>query len=389
MTGRAGPAGISAPKSSRPRLCRYDRRPSTVRANPRSSPAAANRAGTLPLRWAAVGLVAMFCLLVCAGHGPAGEIYRWRDGNGVLHFSDTPPPCGYAEGLTPAAPTGPSEPWRQPSGERFPGTAPGGVFWRIDRGALAPSYLLGTIHSADPRVLAWSPAVDAALAQATCFIMEMRLDADSFLAVGRAAMLTDGRNLADLLGPSDYRRLQAAMADHPIPESFLRQMKPWVLMAVLSQPAEAGGAFMDLLLYRKAVAKGKPVIGLETAEEQVALIDGLPMADQVALLRATLHQLDELPARRAQLVETYLSGDLAAIAALARQVTTGEDGDLGRRFLLRLNDRRNARMIQRMVPRLEAGGAFVAVGALHLTGPTGIVRGLRERGYRLTPMEDA
>ena len=45
-------------------------------------------------------------------------------------------------------------------------------------------------------------------------------------------------------------------------------------------------------------------------------------------------------------------------------------------------------MIQRMLPRIEAGGAFVAVGALHLAGPTGMVRQLRERGYRLTPMEE-
>jgi uncharacterized protein YbaP (TraB family) len=40
-----------------------------------------------------------------------------------------------------------------------------------------------------------------------------------------------------------------------------------------------------------------------------------------------------------------------------------------------------------MMPRIEQGGAFIAVGALHLAGPTGIVQQLSERGYRLSPVE--
>jgi hypothetical protein len=37
--------------------------------------------------------------------------------------------------------------------------------------------------------------------------------------------------------------------------------------------------------------------------------------------------------------------------------------------------------------RIEQGGAFIAVGALHLAGPTGIVQQLPERGYRLSLVE--
>ena len=49
----------------------------------------------------------------------------------------------------------------------------------------------------------------------------------------------------------------------------------------------------------------------------------------------------------------------------------------------RLLDERNARMVERMAPRLTEGDAFIAVGALHLPGERGILNLLAERGYRI------
>jgi uncharacterized protein YbaP (TraB family) len=50
----------------------------------------------------------------------------------------------------------------------------------------------------------------------------------------------------------------------------------------------------------------------------------------------------------------------------------------------RLINDRNRRMVERMLPWLREGSAFVAVGALHLAGPEGILRLLSDRGYRVT-----
>jgi len=48
---------------------------------------------------------------------------------------------------------------------------------------------------------------------------------------------------------------------------------------------------------------------------------------------------------------------------------------------------RNRRMRDRSLYYLEKGGAFIAVGALHLPGKTGLVALLREAGYTLTAIE--
>jgi hypothetical protein len=42
------------------------------------------------------------------------------------------------------------------------------------------------------------------------------------------------------------------------------------------------------------------------------------------------------------------------------------------------------RMVERMIPRLAEGDAFVAVGALHLPAERGILNLLAERGYRIS-----
>ena len=45
---------------------------------------------------------------------------------------------------------------------------------------------------------------------------------------------------------------------------------------------------------------------------------------------------------------------------------------------------RNAKWIPELEPLLDAGGAYIAVGAAHLRGPRGVVELLKARGYQVT-----
>jgi uncharacterized protein YbaP (TraB family) len=49
-----------------------------------------------------------------------------------------------------------------------------------------------------------------------------------------------------------------------------------------------------------------------------------------------------------------------------------------------LSEERNLKMAQRVQTHLAAGNAFIAVGALHLIGESGLLVQLRQRGYRLS-----
>ena len=61
-----------------------------------------------------------------------------------------------------------------------------------------------------------------------------------------------------------------------------------------------------------------------------------------------------------------------------------EEARLQAEFEQRVLHDRNGRLAERMEPRLQAGGAFIAVGALHLLGDRGVLAELERRGYRLT-----
>ena len=100
-----------------------------------------------------------------------------------------------------------------------------------------------------------------------------------------------------------------------------------------------------------------------------------------------LAHLPALPRMFDQLVQAYAADDLKSIADLAEEYQSGGDTGAVQRFTRRLNDERNHRMVARMAPYLEQGSSFIAVGALHLAGPAGLLQLLRANGYTVTSIQ--
>lgn len=350
-----------------------------------------------------VGLGLWLFVQLCLPSAPCqAEIYRWQDTQGNWHFSDSPtseapitrPPEPEFE--TSAQPPSPSQAASDSSQaasgaavatDARPGVAAhSGVLWRISVNGRDDSYLLGTIHSADARVVHLRPAVTRALDRSQRFVMEMEMDPSAIMAFGASMMFTDGRDLESVLGASLYGQVQNAMTDYGMPPALVRQFKPWAVMALLSMPKPDGGLILDLALQQRAASAGKPTAGLETAEEQLAVFEQLSMNDQIELLKSTLTQLPGLPGLMEQLIQAYAADDLNKIADLAAGYKRQGNLEALKRFTFRLNDARNLRMLQRMKPYLQQGGTFVAVGALHLAGPEGLVHLLGQAGFQIEPV---
>jgi uncharacterized protein YbaP (TraB family) len=244
-----------------------------------------------------------------------------------------------------------------------------------------PSYLFGTIHSEDPRVLALPAPVTAAMGNATTLVLEVIPDAAAMGEAATAMRLADGVELRDLLTPELYHQCQAAMAERGLPEAILRDLKPWAVMTLVMMPEGNSGEFLDKQLYRLALADGKQTLALETVAEQLSLFEQLTLADQQALLDAALAVRGERARVFAELIDAYLRGALGELLAVSDTQLEGLDPALELRFRNTLIDARNARMLQRIEALPEPGGYFIAVGALHLPGRTGLLRGLRDAGY--------
>ena len=60
------------------------------------------------------------------------------------------------------------------------------------------------------------------------------------------------------------------------------------------------------------------------------------------------------------------------------------DEDVFNRYIQGILYKRNKRMLKRIIPYLNDGSAFIAVGALHLAGENGLLRVLKNKNYHVT-----
>jgi len=267
-----------------------------------------------------------------------------------------------------------------------------GVLWKIDgaKAGVAPSYLFGTIHITDERVLDLPAPVRKAFAAAANATFEIIMTDDVRAMMGRAMVLDDGRTLDGILSPELFAGTLEAGRRYGLTENQVRRLKPWALATVFSIPqaelarGAAGTLPLDQWLQAEAQRTGKALHALETPQEQIDLFNGMAEPDQIDMLAAAVSDNAAIEAMFDDLTNAYLARDVAAIFDSMTTQTSAAGARFMELFLRRFNDARNKTMARRMEPILSEGGAFVAVGALHLPGEGGLVSLLRARGYRVT-----
>jgi len=264
---------------------------------------------------------------------------------------------------------------------------PEGLLWKIEKPEMPTSYVYGTMHVSDPRVVTLAPLVEKAFMEADQFVMEMVLNFKSMGYVTSASFFNDGRTLPSLMDEADYKRLLVLLEKRlNFTDEVVRNMKPWAVLMALLMPVEEiaqTSVALDMVLFKRASELKKIVGGLETAEEQVNVFDEMSLADQVWMLNRSVEEIAKTDREFPNMLEAYLDRDLAELVLIQKKFNV-KDSDIDDRFMYRLLDMRNQRMANRMQKYLLKGKAFIAVGALHLPGETGVLHLLEQQGYRVS-----
>lgn len=258
-----------------------------------------------------------------------------------------------------------------------------GLLWKIEAPGGATSHLFGTIHSDDPRITALPEVVTRSLDASSRFVMEAIMDGESLVRMAEVMFYSDERTLEQVVGRKLYAESVKALNARGMPTLGVEKQKPWAVMMALSMPPPRTGEFLDLVLQQRAAGQNKPVSGLETIAEQLAVFDDMPLRDQIALLEDTVRMQAEIDKEFEALHKAWLARDLAGIVAVSEKQKPGNER-LYEEVMDRLLDQRNRRMAERMAPMLKQGGAFIAVGAAHLPGEAGLLYRLEKAGYRVT-----
>lgn len=259
-----------------------------------------------------------------------------------------------------------------------------GLLWKIESTGVTPSYLFGTYHTNDPRITRLPCPVEEAFARADSYTMEMIFNGAGVSSMAQAMFFSeqDGKSLRQLLGEALYQDTLRAVGRKNTGD--INHMKPWAVMMMLSSPKKSGsGLFLDMMLQARAIRAGKANHGLETMDEQIGVFNGMPLEDQVALLRDAVKDVQLAPGALDELTHAYLARDLNTLVRLSEQYKSTNQRAHDE-LMQRLLTRRNHNMARRMPERLKEGNAFIAVGALHLPGDDGLLQLLSKAGYRVS-----
>lgn len=274
-----------------------------------------------------------------------------------------------------------------------------GLFWKIQPAGTEPSYLLGTMHVTDPRVLKMPAGAAEAHAGARMIVIESDEILDekramaAILGKPELTMFTDGRSIETLLAADDLAVLEAGLKSRGLSLSAVSRMKPWMLAAFVASSAcetarkAENAVFLDKKIALDAAAAGKPVKGLETLQEQLEAMAKMPIEFHLEALVETVRLGDRMDDVVETMTQLYLAGETGLTIPALKALTPAESDDdesAYAAFESAVVSDRNKRMAERAAPMLAEGGVFMAVGALHLPGDEGLVALLRSQGFTVT-----
>jgi uncharacterized protein len=250
-------------------------------------------------------------------------------------------------------------------------------------------YLCGTVHAGKASFYPLPEAIEKAFAESKVLVVEADITNLEAMERGAATMLLKAPDTLDKHVPAPlYARFRKQLERFAVPEQQVNAFKPFMASTMLAFAEWARLGYMpqygvDLHFIRKAKESGKRLVELEGAEVQSALIDSFTEKEALAAFEGTVSALESGLAREqvTGMVNAWQAGDPKLLLDVARKYNDSVPGAAGieEKFIWS----RHGPMLDKLEKLLldSRERHFVAVGALHLAGPKGLVEQLRMRGY--------
>ncbi|MBI1287960.1 MAG: hypothetical protein GC178_10310 [Flavobacteriales bacterium] len=253
------------------------------------------------------------------------------------------------------------------------------LLWKISgNGISKPSYLFGTIHMLPEDKYFFTDKMQAALNESETLALEAELDIPfaEQMKMATAMIMPDGKSWKDYMTDDEYAALTSAFVD-----SLGLKAKKIEKYSKIRPIYISGLILTDLLgkvkMYEQELSSmakkdKKPIIGLETLKEQMDIVSGVSIEEQMEDLKkntaSILRDYNEM-------LDAYLAQDLHEL-----EKSTEEDESFDA-MEAKLLTERNDRWVKSIAEQVAKNPTFFAVGAMHLVGEKGLIQQLKTAGY--------
>ena len=197
----------------------------------------------------------------------------------------------------------------------------------------------------------------------------------------QASMYTDGRNLKSVLSAPVWQELEKFAQERRVPVFSLFMFKPafasFTLTVVETKRLEFTNG-VDAHYFYRARRMGKPIVALETVDQQIQFLQVINDADADALIKTTLDELKNLSATTQQATQSWRKGDMQALDEVKAKKLRTQAPKLYNELVVK----RNQSWLPAFAGMLESEAVeLVLIDAMHFTGPNNLLELFAEAGY--------
>lgn len=263
------------------------------------------------------------------------------------------------------------------------------LLWEISGNGLEkPSYIFGTIHLIPTKDYFFEEKWIEKFNQCETLTLEAEMNFNFFQQIGlmKKVMLPDKKTVEDYMKPTDYLRYKTFMLDSLECSSgefnMYSRMKPFfVYSVILTKLIGTDIQMYEMNLSEMADDNKMKIIGLETVDYQMSIVDSIPIEKQIEMFIFDENtSKSSMIAEFNEMVEMYKKQDITSLH------TTSSESDEIADYEESLLRNRNQKWIVDIQTIINHKPAFIAVGAAHLSGEFGVLYLLEKEGYTISPV---
>lgn len=265
------------------------------------------------------------------------------------------------------------------------------LMWKISGNNLKqPSYLYGTIHAIPIDDYFLGKNTLRKLKSCTNLVMEMDIAKIDEKKLAELSLLPDNKTAKDYMSENEYNQLEDFLIQQfgmnkYVFENVYSRLKPFfvdqfVMLSIIGHEKKIYEEELNNIASMHEIKRS----GLETFDQQLSIIDTIPIDLQYKNLIKNIDDYETQRKNYDDLVEAFKRQDLKYLSDKFESEFTGEL-DIYKTVLL---DERNNNWVNKIEKFISKESCFIAVGAGHLSGKDGLIKLLRKKGYTISPLKN-